>query len=471
MDKKYKSLFLNTLIFALGSIGSKLILFILLPLYTNVLTTAEYGISEIVTTVSTLIVPLISLSIGDSVLRFGIDKGYDSDKVLNGALYVNVIGTFFLLSLFPVLALIGILRDYVIHLILISVFSAFRTTLLLYAKATNHNVVFGIDSIINTAVLAGSNIVLLLVFKSGINGYLWSQIISLIVSVVFLFISLRKVRPSQFVEVDFSILKEMLKYSIPLIINAVSWWLIYSTDKLMINYFLGEDQVGIYSVSAKIPSLINTVTYFFSQAWVLSAITEYNATRDLEFYRRVFRIYNYFLCLAVSFVLLFLKPFMQIYVGADFRSAWLYVPLLLIATIFRNYSDFFGAFFASAKKNILILITTSVGAICNVALNAILIPLIGVQGAVIGTAVSFIVIGLFRIAFSRKILRFKIYYLEAIPTLLLVTAQAIFVMYEWHMFIVSAIVIATLMAINFCSNKNIICAFSRMIKRKKEKSL
>jgi O-antigen/teichoic acid export membrane protein len=188
------------------------------------------------------------------------------------------------------------------------------------------------------------------VFKTGINGYLYAQIISLIVSVLYLYyataIGIRIFKE----KVNRELLKQMLKFSIPMILNALSWWILHSTDKIMIRQYISEGAVGIYSVSSKIPSLINTVTFFFSEAWFIAAITDYDSDKDNSFYEKTFRVYNFILCGIVACILLVLKPFMSVYVGKEFTESWTYVPLLLIATLFRNYSDFFGLSLLQQRK-------------------------------------------------------------------------------------------------------------------------
>ena len=72
--EKYYKLASNTLLFALGNFGSKILVFLLVPLYTNMLTTAEYGVSEILLTAVNLVIPFVSLSIQDATLRFALDK-------------------------------------------------------------------------------------------------------------------------------------------------------------------------------------------------------------------------------------------------------------------------------------------------------------------------------------------------------------------------------------------------------------
>ena len=73
----------NTAIFAIGSIATKLITFFFVPLYTNILTTAEYGVVDLVNTLSTVLGPILILNIYEAVLRFALDKGADYNKIMS----------------------------------------------------------------------------------------------------------------------------------------------------------------------------------------------------------------------------------------------------------------------------------------------------------------------------------------------------------------------------------------------------
>lgn len=470
MENKFKSLASNTIIFAIGNFGSKIIMFFFLPLYTNVLTTAEYGVAEIVTTFSALFVPIISLSIGNAVLRFGLDKKNNPKSIIHNALVVNAIGTILMLSLTPLLSLYKPLDGYNLPLTLISVLTAFRTSLQYYAKATNKNKEFAIESIANTFVLAISNILLLVVFKTGINGYLYAQIISLIVSVLYLYcateIGIRIFKE----KVNGELLKQMLKFSIPMILNALSWWILHSTDKIMIRQYISEGAVGIYSVSSKIPSLINTVTFFFSEAWFIAAITDYDSDKDNSFYEKTFKVYNFILCGIVACILLVLKPFMSVYVGKAFTESWTYVPLLLIATLFRNYSDFFGAIITSAKKSVVMMITSFAGAVINIIVNACLIPVMGIQGAVIGTTISYIIIGMLRLIRSRSIMPFKIEYVSLITCIAALFIQSYFVIVDKYIYMISLATIILIILFNFSTFKSLFAFFSSYIYNHRRKN-
>ena len=340
-ENKYYQLALNTFLFALGSIGSKFMVFLLMPLYTNALTTAEYGISELVITGTNLLMPFVSVSIQDATLRFALDKNNNSGEVLKNTILILSIGSLITCLLYPAMRLYRAIDGWTQYLAILTIVYMIRNALSIYIKAIGKTVIYTIDSVMYTLLLVVSNIVLLTVVKLGLTGYFYAIIISTVGSIIFLSIFGNVFSNCLRSKVNKDLLKEMVVFSLPMILNNVSWWIINSSDKVMIEYFISASASGIYSVASKIPSILSTLTNIFNQAWIISSVSEYDTTRDGNFYSRIFTVFNCMLVMVASGIVLIIKPFMQIYVGTSFVESWQYVPLLLLASIFQSYTAFF----------------------------------------------------------------------------------------------------------------------------------
>ena len=447
-SNKYMNLASNTLLFALGNFGSKFLVFFLLPLYTNVLTTTEYGISELVSTASNLLMPFAILSIQDATLRFGLDIQCDKGEVARNSVIVLVVGSLLTIMLYPVFCLYKPFTGYVHFFVLISISYMTRKVFSMYIKALNKINIYAFDSIIYTAVLLILDIVFLKFWQLGLKGYFLAIIIATVMSIVFLSISGRIIKTALHSKNNFLLMKKMLRFSTPMILNNVSWWMINSSDRVMIEYFYSAAESGIYSVAAKMPSILITFTNIFNQAWTISSISEYDTSKDENFYSNTFTVYNCLLVTVSSTIIFIVKPFMQIYVGEDFISCWQYVPLLILGSVFQAYANFFGAIYTSAKKNVSIMLTTSMAAFINIALNYMLIPSIGIQGAVIATAVAYFVVFVFRMIDSKKIVNFNINYVEVIFTLAVLSVQCLATIFDFFAVPVSVSCFTTLLFIN-----------------------
>lgn len=424
-DNKYYQLIINTFLFALGSLGSKFMVFLLMPLYTNALTTAEYGISELVITGTNLLIPFVSVSIQDATLRFALDKNNKSGEVLKNTILVLSLGSIVTCLLYPAMGLYRAIDGWTQYLAILTIVYMVRNALSIYIKAIGKTVLYAVDSVLYTLLLMVSNIILLTVAELGLSGYFYAIIISTVGSALFLCVFGRVFSSCRNSRVNKALLREMVVYSLPMILNSVSWWIINSSDKVMCEFFLSASASGIYSVASKIPSILSTLTNIFNQAWIISSVSEYDTTKDGQFYSRIFTVFNCMLVMVASGIVLIIKPFMQIYVGVSFIESWQYVPLLLLGSIFQSYAAFFGAIYTSAKKNVSIMLTTLLAAGINIVLNILLIPRVGIQGAVIATAIAYFVVFVFRMTDSQKYVEFKLKVGQVLLSMVILTVQCL----------------------------------------------
>ena len=445
---RYYQLISNTFLFALGNFGSKFLVFLLVPLYTHALTTGEYGISEILVTATNLLIPFVSLSIQDATLRFALDKKNNEGEVIKNTVAVLAVGSLVSCLLMPLVKLYRPLADWSSFFVAISIAYMIRNAFSVYIKAIGKSRLFALDSIFYTALLMLSNILFLTVFKWGLQGYFYAILVSSLLSIILLISGGHIVQSCKSSHINRNLMRDMLKFSLPMILNNVSWWIINSSDKMMIEYFMSAGDSGIYSVAAKMPSLIAAVTNIFNQAWVISSVSEYDTTRDSSFFSNIFNAFNAVIILFAAGIIFIIKPFMQIYVGPSFVSCWQYVPLLLLGSIFQSYASFFGAIYTSAKRNVSVMMTTFLAAGINFVLNIILIKAMGIQGAVIATAVAYLVVFVFRMIDSQKYIKFHINFAQVGISVLILTAQCLVTIVDWHPFIISGACIVALLIIN-----------------------
>jgi len=410
MKKSYKELLTNTVVFAVSSILSKVLLMLLLPVYTNTLTPEQYGTIELATNLSLLLIPFVSFAIQDAVFRFTVDNSIDRLIVFKTSFWVLSFGGLLLGVCSIVLYFYEPLRIWRWWFWCFSVLSMFRSALCLYTKGTEHTTVFAIDGIVYNLILAVTNIVLLCFFKLRIEGYFSALIIAQSFSIIYLLWNVEKPSFRELIKlpIDSEIAKIMLLYSAPLVLNSISWNLAHTVDRIMLESMRTKADVGIYSVASKIPSLISTIMSIFIQAWSISAIRSYGDKDGKDFYSSVFQYVEMMLVLVTIFVLLINNHVVVLLFGSEFRQAVMYTPILMIATSTLFYSNYFGPIFSSVKKSKLLMQTTLTGTVINVVLNYLLIARWGIYGATAATLASNTVISFLRMYLARKIYPFKV---------------------------------------------------------------
>ena len=272
--EKYKRLIADTLIFALGNLGSKIILFFMVPLYTNCLSKAEYGISELVFTAGQLLVPFVSLVIFDAVTRYGLSRDADEKSVLRSGLTVVFFGSLVSVAITPVFRLYEPLAPWRWYLCVYVILTMLGSVEMNYLKITDRNKAYAAISVLHTLVLALANVMLLAVRQWGIRGYLTATVLGSVTTAALAFFADHVPSALREGKLDRRLLREMVRFSAPLILNNVSWWVIQSSDKFMIEAMVGAAALGLYTAATKIPSLINVIISILSQAWGISSVRE-----------------------------------------------------------------------------------------------------------------------------------------------------------------------------------------------------
>lgn len=265
----------------------KLFLFFLIPLYTSSLCTAEYGIVDLVATIPTVTIPIITLNIIESVMRFNMDKDADKDKITKIGMVILLVSMVVGLILIPICRLWDKVDglETIIYLYVISL--AASQLFLCDLRGKEELVKYCIGNIANTALIALFNICFLVIFKLGITGYLLAYTLANTLIAVYAFI-IGKGYKAIFAKIDKVKMIEMIKYSVVLIPNSFMWWIINSSDHIMVTSMIGVAANGVYAISYKVPTLINTFTGIFNQAWGYSAIKEEGSKDETEYSNKVF---------------------------------------------------------------------------------------------------------------------------------------------------------------------------------------
>ncbi|PEJ59486.1 polysaccharide biosynthesis protein [Bacillus sp. AFS002410] len=419
----YSRLLKNSAVFAIGNLGTKLISFILVPIYTYSLSKEQYGSTDLITTTISLLLPLISLSIYDAMLRFSMDKNYSKTEVFSNGIIVMFFCFIFFILFYPLLNNLEPFKHFIIYFYILLFCQLLNTILLQFIRGIGKVKLFAFTGIISALILLITASVLLLIFNMGIDGYFISLIASNLVSCFILFIFGDVKKFINFTNLKPEITKEMLLYSVPLIPNAMMWWVMNASDRYMITYFVGISANGLYAVANKIPSLLNVINSIFFQAWQMSAIEEADSNNKSIFYSKVFNIISSLMFISTSILIVLLKFIMKIFVAEQFYESWKYSPFLFLGVVFSCFSAFLGTNYIAAKDTKGVFKTSIVGAFINLILNVLLIPLIGINGASIATMISFAVIWYLRIIDTKKFVHIKVNFMKFSFTLILIFFQ------------------------------------------------
>jgi O-antigen/teichoic acid export membrane protein len=447
---KYKKLVSNTIIFGIGTFGSKMLVFLLMPLYTRVLSSSDYGVVDLIIQTSNLLIPIVSVGIANSVIRFGLDKSVKKSDVFSIGLFTILCGFGIFLLMIPVLSRITYISGNTALIYIFVLMSCLRTLCSQFVRAREFVKLYAVDGVISTIMIIIFNILFLIVLKLGITGYILAIVVSDMLSTLFLFFTAKLYKYVHIKNIDKSLAVSMIKYSTPLIPATVFWWITNVSNRFIVAYVLGSEANGIYAVSYKIPTIIVLISNIFMDAWQMSAITEEDRLSREKFFSKVFNVYQSVLFLSASGIILFSKIITKVLVSEAFYSSWQYIPFLVMATTFSCLVTFLGSVYMVEKKSILTLSTTIVGAVVNVLLTFLLIYKFKVYGAAFATFVSYLIVFILRANNTKNFITIKWNVPKIILNLFIVLSQSFIMIYEVKYWIIyESLLVALMMFLNF----------------------
>lgn len=385
-ENKYSQLTKNTIIFAIGMFGSKILTFLIVPLYTYILSTEDYGNIDLFTTGAGLLLPFTTFVIYESIIRYLTPKEIDKNIAVSTNMLIFIIGITITFLGIPYYKYLFNNADFIICFVIYLITSSYNLIFSQYLRACGKAAAFSINGIIVTATTVFANLIFIFFLKLGAYGYLYSLILAQILAAIQATISGNVFAHLSYRYINKKCIIMLLKYCVPLIPNNLMWWLMNAGDKYIINYFMGSSANGIYALSLKIPTLLNLAYSIFMQAWQLAAIEKRSQEEQSDFYSNVFLAVSAFLIFCTSLIICIVKPIFILLIGENFISAWKYVPLLCISTIIGCLGIFLGVIYMIKKKSENIFITTLIGSLANILLNYILISKLGLYGVALGTA-------------------------------------------------------------------------------------
>lgn len=464
-----KNLAKNTAILALGQLSSKVFTFFLLPVYTSLLTPEDFGTIDALQTIISLVLYFATLQIENAVFRFLIENRTNEKNqrsyVTSGLLVLLVMAGMSL----SIIIIVNFV--YIIPYVELFVLSLWTQSLYLYvsnlARGLGKNVDYSIASFIVTASSLIINIVLIVGFKVGASSILVALVFSNFVGFIYISCRLGIWRLIKIEAVDKKKIYEMLRYSLPLIPNAISWWIANTSDRLFIIYFLGASFNGIYAAANKIPTIYTTIFTVFNTAWAESvslAIKDADRNEYIDsMINNGFKLFSFInmgiiTCVSISFKWL---------IGNQYAEAYNHVFILLVAIFINSMCSLFGGVLGGLKNTKVIGWTTVAGAIVNALINVAFIRNIGLYAASISTFVSYLVIYVVRFYTVKKEIPIKLsgrYLLQCIIMLIFVSIG-----YFVRAAAVNVVIMSVLIIWGGYQNQNILLPILYSIRSKMER--
>lgn len=394
---KQKELVRNTVILTLGKIGTQFVSFLLLPLYTSLLTPSEYGIVDLLNTYIALLIPLFNWQFDSGLFRFMLDcrddkneqmKLFSTTMIANIAQSLLYIIVFFLIQPF-------IKTDFKIILVVDVVLSIFLSSLLQFARGLGDNVAYSFASFLSAVSTILLNILLIAAFGLGAWGLFVAGIIAKVLTILYIVFKDKAWKYFSINLVSKSVYTEIFRYSIPLVPNQLSWWVVSTSDRTILSYFIGIAANGIYSIANKFSTVYITFYNVFNLSWTESVSLHINDDEDgflAAVINSMFMLFSS-ICLLIIAFLPVVFPFL---VNQQYETAYQQIPILLIAVLFQVIVGLYSAIYVALKKSVEIAKTSLGAALINIVVNITLIHFIGIYAASFSTLIAYFVMMVYR---------------------------------------------------------------------------
>lgn len=401
--------------FSIGGYINLIIGFFIVPITTRILSPEQYGIYSLINVISQILVILCSLSMEQSFVRFFYEEEDESrGKLLYTTLFpFFILGVIFFIFLFIFREKISIFiigkNENVIWVYLI--FSIFFRTLNIFSTLVIRMKQRGnLYSLITVLLKVFEFVFILLLYPYFGNNYktlifamLFSNIVTGLISVLLerKMWSLKNLKNK-----CKTTKKELIYFSLPLVLTMGLNWLFGSLDKITIKMFKDLGEVGIYSGAFKVVSLLTVIQSGFTTFWTPTALEHYSKNpKDTLFYKKA-NDYLSFIFFILGINILLFRNVVGILLGDKFYESIYVMPTLVFIPIMYLISETTMMGIGFKKKSKYFLYVSIIATISNFIGNIILVPYLGARGAAISTGIAYIVFFSSRTYFSIKLINF-----------------------------------------------------------------
>lgn len=464
-----KELVKNTAIVAVGKVCTKFLSFILLPFYTAVLSTEDYGIVDLFNTYISLLLPVIVFQIEDALFRFTIDVRCDEEekrKVISTAVFFCLFQSIVFCAIFFIIhCFVSIPYSwYLLVNVLVSIFSG---SLLQLTRGLGDNLGYAFASFLTALTAILLNIVLVLFLNMGADGLFITAFMSNFIGILYIILKEKVYHLVKIQWFDWGLLKRMLAYSLPLVPNYLSWWVIGASDKSVVSWFLGVSQNGILSVSQKFSTAYTTFYSIFNLTWTENASVHRDDEDSTQYYSQIietsFRVLAS-ACLGIIAVVALVFPWL---VNVKFGESYYQIPIYMLSSFLYSVIGIYSVVYIAFKKTGKIAKTSMMAAVINLVINIGLVRYIGLYAASISSVLAYGTMLAIRYVDIRKFIRIHIKksVILSVAVFMIVDFIVYYIRNTW--FSVLNLICVALYALYL--NQKILCEAINMVKIKLDK--
>lgn len=396
----------NTVILGFGQFLPRLLALITLPILTAALSTSDYGIYDLILSMESLIMPLMTLQIQQGIFRKIIQYGEKKASEIISTAYFFVLTSMliwcpiiFCIFRFAVGYTAGVSITIYLFFVFCSLFDVCGQTSRGIGCNSKYSVGIVLYSVLNTIFL----VILYYTGKITIISVLGSSLVAYCISCIYYLISVKIYRHIDKKLYSQAELKDLLSYSVPMIPSSIALWIVNLSDRLLVTVFLGTSLNGIYAVANKIPNLFASVYSVFNLAWTETAARVMDKDKDADaYYEKMFDVLFGFLSGAMLLLISITPVIFRILINSKFDESYQQIPILFMGVFFNCIVSFFGGIYVAKQQTKQVGYSSLAGAVINFVVNIAFIRNIGLYAASVSTVVAFLIISIYRMVDVKK---------------------------------------------------------------------
>lgn len=448
--------------YGFGNLFIRLLSFILLPLYSNLISTEEFGDFSLLMSVYAIGVVLYQFGMQSALNKFFIEEKTEDKKrlifssIFNSVIIFGIIFTIIFWFTAPQLSLLifdSTKYSYLLILIIVTILIETLTFFILFLlktkelakKAVSYTVIGGIINLL-------LNLIIVYQYRLGVLGIILSQLIA---STILLLLLINVISEDYLPKIDGKIFKAIFKFSFPLLLANLLTAGVNVADRFILNNLMGKTEVGIYSFSYRIAIVMNVFVASFSTAWNPHSLNLFYLNNYKQAFGKTLTKLVALSCLLLLIVSLFARHLFDLYFfditifNPAYKEGVVIIPFVMIGYFFSGISSFYSVYPSIANKTYHFLISDIIAFSTNIILNFILIPQIGFLGAAYATTTGFLFGAVYLFFISRNKIKIE-YQPKELSIIIIVTLGILFIALNIKNLLLDiSLILLYLVALNF----------------------
>lgn len=419
-------------IYTIGIFGTRVITFLMIPLYTYfVEEPSNYGIWDLCLQTTIFLLPLATLQMREAAFRFLYEEDEEKKQAkIISFIFKALTSNLVVIGLVTALlfAIWGFKYTWLTFLLLLS--SSFHDVMCQVSRGLKRNDIYVSCNILNAVFVAALSVLFVAVLKMDVVGIFWANIISRVAICVYLQLRLNIITKYFRFHINCGTIgREILKYSLPLIPTSMCWLVTTVSDRFFIKLFVSDEMNGIYAAAVRYTMILHSLALVFYQTWQETAIKQYHTPDRDELFSKVFNCYVYslgLLLIVYSYTLKFCYTWL---VGPNYQQGADYLFVMgFVFLLGAISSSFFDLGYQCAKDTKRAIPAIILAAIVNVAMNVTVTPALGVYGVITSNFVTYLFLGVYRYFDTRRYFKIAISPSACVMTLLLIVGASVYAM-------------------------------------------